>query len=557
LHVYGTGTSEGSVLFEGEYEGINAGPAPAEGSGTRMMWYPGKAAFRAGRVLGGQSSNWDTDSIGLNSTAFGWATKAKGASSMAWGSNAYAIESSATAWGETTKALGWRSTAWGQTTEATGQNSTTWGKNTKAFGLSSTAWGEATEAHSQNSTAWGTGTKAFGWYSTAAGGFTTAHSAYEMVFGHYNTEYTPGSAWSWVPGDRLFVIGNGTSSVNRSDAIVVLKSGNTGIGTSTPGESLEVDGNIHVSGGNRTIFNRSNNSLAFGTNNIERMRITNLGNMGVGTTSPNESLEVDGNIHVSGGNRTIFNRSSNSLAFGTSNTERMLITSGGNVGVGTNSPGALLHVERTSSSSTPQFRIHNSSATGFARFRLTNEAHEHYWDIASGGTNNYLDFYHNGNGGSMMTLRPDLRFVGIRTINPTFTLHVNGDAGKPGGGTWSSASDARLKSDVQDLQGSLENLLKLRGVTFLYNDPEAIHELPGERIGMIAQEVAEVFPDWVSEAGDGYLRLTYRGFEALMVEALRELRAEKDAEIESLNSRLTALEAMMDLPAANTSVSLD
>ncbi|TVQ08969.1 MAG: hypothetical protein EA361_16015 [Bacteroidetes bacterium] len=58
--------------------------------------------------------------------------------------------------------------------------------------------------------------------------------------------------------------------------------------------------------------------------------------------------------------------------------------------------------------------------------------------------------------------------------------------------------------------------------------------MPGERIGMIAQEVAEVFPDWVDEAGDGYLRLTYRGFEALVVEALRELREEKDAEIARL-----------------------
>jgi hypothetical protein len=236
---------------------------------------------------------------------------------------------------------------------------------------------------------------------------------------------------------------------------------------------------------------------------------------------------------------------------------RMTIRETGNIGIGTDSPSARLHIRRASSSSTPQVIVHNSSTTGFARFRLTNEAHEHYWDIASGGANNYLDFYHNGNGGSMMTLRPDLQFVGIRTINPTFTLHVNGDAGKPGGGSWANASDARLKSDVQDLQGSLENLLKLRGVTFLYNDPEAIHELPGERIGMIAQEVAEVFPDWVSEANDGYLRLTYRGFEALMVEALRELRAEKDAEIESLNSRLTALEALMDLSAGNTRVSLD
>ena len=76
--------------------------------------------------------------------------------------------------------------------------------------------------------------------------------------------------------------------------------------------------------------------------------------------------------------------------------------------------------------------------------------------------------------------------------------------------------------------------------------------MPGKRIGMIAQEVEEVFPDWVSEGGHGYKTVTFRGFEALTVEALRELRAEKDAEIDALRrenaamqERLTRLESMM------------
>ncbi|MCP3916962.1 MAG: hypothetical protein GY711_15545 [bacterium] len=44
------------------------------------------------------------------------------------------------------------------------------------------------------------------------------------------------------------------------------------------------------------------------------------------------------------------------------------------------------------------------------------------------------------------------------------------------------------------------------------------------------------------EAEDGYLRLTFSGFEALAVEALRELRAEKDAEIDALAQRLAQQE---------------
>ena len=85
--------------------------------------------------------------------------------------------------------------------------------------------------------------------------------------------------------------------------------------------------------------------------------------------------------------------------------------------------------------------------------------------------------------------------------------------------------------------------MKLRGVTFEYEDPDSINELHGTRIGMIAQEVEEVFPDWVSEAGHGYKTLTFRGFEALIVEALRELRPEKNAETELLRNENAELEA--------------
>jgi hypothetical protein len=40
---------------------------------------------------------------------------------------------------------------------------------------------------------------------------------------------------------------------------------------------------------------------------------------------------------------------------------------------------------------------------------------------------------------------------------------------------------------------------------------------------MIAQEVEKVFPSWVDTGTDGYKRLTFRGFEAVAVEAVREL----------------------------------
>ena len=132
--------------------------------------------------------------------------------------------------------------------------------------------------------------------------------------------------------------------------------------------------------------------------------------------------------------------------------------------------------------------------------------------------------------------------VGIRTSSPSFLLEVNGSAGKPGGGSWSSSSDRRLKKNVADLEGALDTLLALRGVTFEYKDPASINELEGTRTGFIAQEVEEVLPDWVSEKPDGMKMVTVRGFEALAVEALRELHAEKDAELDALRARVEVLE---------------
>jgi hypothetical protein len=66
-----------------------------------------------------------------------------------------------------------------------------------------------------------------------------------------------------------------------------------GLGTSSPNELLEVTGNIHMSGAaDRTIFNRANNALSLGTNNTARLHITNAGSVGIGTTSPGYALDV-------------------------------------------------------------------------------------------------------------------------------------------------------------------------------------------------------------------------------------------------------------------------
>src|SRR5215207_8365000 len=129
------------------------------------------------------------------------------------------------------------------------------------------------------------------------------------------------------------------------------------------------------------------------------------------------------------------------------------------------------------------------------------------------------------------------RSAGVgRRVSIWDRLEVNGSAFKPGGGSWSSLSDVRVKKNVLPLKGALEQLLRLRGVSFEWKKPEEQGNLMGSQMGLIAQEVEEVLPEWISTDPNGYKNMTVRGFEALVVEAFKQLNAEN----ETLKARLTA-----------------
>jgi len=137
------------------------------------MWYPGKAALRAGRVyytgsvLG--SAFWDDDSIGEYSVAFGNNTRATGPSSTAMGRETKASSHYSTAMGYNTIASNTYSTAMGHYSKASGSFSTAMGSHTLASGFFSTAMGSSTIASGEYSTALGYRSNAKGEFSVAAG----------------------------------------------------------------------------------------------------------------------------------------------------------------------------------------------------------------------------------------------------------------------------------------------------------------------------------------------------------------------------------------------------
>ena len=61
-------------------------------------------------------------------------------------------------------------------------------------------------------------------------------------------------------------------------------------------------------------------------------------------------------------------------------------------------------------------------------------------------------------------------------------------------------------------------------MSFQWKEPEKFGNQTGAQVGLVADEVEEVFPDWVGVDATGYKTLTIRGFEALAIEALREMQ---------------------------------
>ena len=235
LHV-----KDSSVLFTGAATlPVSAGNPPVSGAGTRMMWYPDKAAFRAGNV---NFTQWDKDNIGDYSFATGRDTRAIGDGSTAMGEVTLASGRYCTAMGRNTYASNLISTAMGDFTVAIGYSSTAMGSNTEASGYISTAMGYNTEASGSYSTAMGYDTKASGVRSTAIGSNTTASAYGSLSIGQYNDSIISSNKTNWVATDPVFIIGNGLTDIARSNALTILKNGKTGINTAAPLAGLHIKG---------------------------------------------------------------------------------------------------------------------------------------------------------------------------------------------------------------------------------------------------------------------------------------------------------------------------
>ena len=153
--------------------------------------------------------------------------------------------------------------------------------------------------------------------------------------------------------------------------------------------------------------------------------------------------------------------------------------------------------------------INPSSASKGARFHSSNN--DFYFDFQGDATQNWFLRDYDGSGGIFT------RF-GFNFINGTFT--AGGDVVAYG-----SPSDKKLKENIKPIKSALDKAMKLQGVTFDWKENDSALDLK-EDIGFIAQDVQKVLPELVRENKDGMLSMRHQGIAPILLEAIKELKAE-------------------------------
>jgi len=299
------------ILLTGTY---NSGTIPASGAGVRMMWYPRKAAFRTGRVIGAQ---WDDANIGNYSNAMGYGTTASNSYSLATGYYTTASGLYSTAMGRNTTASGDYSTALGRYTTALGNNSTSLGGYSNANGDNSLAAGSYVTADGDNSAAMGISCSANGYGSMALGATAVADAAYSRSFGIQTTasgtygtaigvQTTASGTYTTAIGHGIEASGEHSIAISLSDqtgvnvtqdTTMAIMGGYVGIGTTSPDELLHVDGGKIKIGTAETIEDGGANTLMFLASLVPSS--DNQRNIGSSTYRWNDIWATNGTIQTS------------------------------------------------------------------------------------------------------------------------------------------------------------------------------------------------------------------------------------------------------------------
>lgn len=335
--------------------------------------------------------------------------------------------------------------------------------------------------------------------------------------------------------------------------------------------------------GNEVLGSTNNLPLRVITNGTDQMRILTNGNVGIGTTTPNEQLEITKNFRLpastasagvikSGANRFIHNfgvfnffagvDAGNFTMTGCCNTavgkDAFQSNTAGvqNVALGR---GALKNNTIGGDNTAMGNRVMESNTTGRNNTAVGSGAllinTTGFNNIALGGdagnqlTTGSFNIYIGSPGGTpaesntirIGTSQTKSFIAGIRNVATGVAdafpvlIDSNGQLG-------TLNSSRRFKEHIEDMGVASEVLYRLRPVSFLYK-PEYGGRPDLPQFGLIAEDVAKVAPELVAYDGQGQPYTVYYQFLAPML--LNELQ-KKDAEIGTLRARLDALEKLVE-----------
>ena len=145
--------------------------------------------------------------------------------------------------------------------------------------------------------------------------------------------------------------------------------------------------------------------------------------------------------------------------------------------------------------------------------------------FSSGGGGAIMSFHRGGYYAINFGLDSDnvIRMGGWSAAANRFQMDMAGNLTMAGNIT--AYSDIRLKENIKVIPDALSKVQRLRGVTFTRNDTEDLEKL---HTGVIAQEVEAVLPEAVSEDNDGIKNVAYGNMVGLLIESIKELKAEVD-----------------------------
>jgi hypothetical protein len=356
--------------------------------------------------------------------------------------------------------------------------------------------------------------------------FTTSSSNLGSVYGMF-IQPTESGFYNIGYGYGLYVqaitVNSGTISNNYA---AVFMGGNVGIGTVTPSYLLDV----HSSAGGSFSTIRSNNGFT-GASDGSQILLGNSANF----TNAYFRLNGGGNSSQAGiGSLNIGVTEAVPMAFYTSNSERMRITSGGNVGIGTTSPtsGGLLAVGgnivvQDSNSSvffgTAAVGYGDSPAIGRASTNGFHIINSTAGDLCIGAEYSKSILFGTGTSG---TLSQRMRitsagevWMGYTSDQGAYLLQVNGAVFAS---SYFESSDARLKNITNTYNG-----LDFGAIQYTWKDGRdaKLHW------GYAAQDVMKYIPDAVNENKDGFLSLDYNQAHTYKIAMLENRIAELEKQL--------------------------